>query len=204
MYPYIKLGSLHYPTYSILFKDSLPVTESYIKTLLHNFDNNDKLFEMVLSKFGFYEIITGNTNDLYTLFSEIYEENYEYYHELLVNYKKEYDYAIGNRRTVKRHDVGSNNKGGSRTNSYDDTSKEYDLPNRSINSGDGNLTSKNESNGGTSDEYTENGNNVYDSEVTNVYDNEFLDLKRKYLSQIRNVYSEFANKFSECFIHMYN
>ena len=62
------------------------------------------------------------------------------------------------------------------------------------------MSKRNESNSRSN---TDEGHSDYESDVVTTYDNEFLDLKRKYLNQIRNIYHEFALKFSDCFIHVF-
>ena len=44
---------------------------------------------------------------------------------------------------------------------------------------------------------------VRQSDTTTEFNNEFIDLKNKYMNQIRNVYREFAMKFKECFYQVY-
>ena len=204
MIPTIRLNDPYYPKYTIIFRDSLWVTKNRISEILSQFDGTDKLFEMVLSKYALYEIVLGDVFVLYDMFNDIYNEHSQYYKELLENYNKAYDYAIGNKRRTIRHDHSSNEKDSNRNASSTDINDEYDLPNKKVNTPEGYLTGRNKSNISDNSNYSEAGENDYDSEVSVIYDNEFLDLKRKYLAQIRNVYSEFAEKFNECFIKVFN
>lgn len=204
MIPTIRLNDPYYPKYTIIFRDSLWVTKNRITEILSQFDGSNKLFDMVLSKYALYEIVVGDVFVLYDMFNDIYNEYSQYYKELLENYNKAYDYALGNKRRTIRHDHSSNEKDGNRNSSSTDINDEYDLPNKQVNNPEGYLTGRNKNNISDNGSYSEANENDYDSEVSVIYDNEFLDLKRKYLAQIRNVYSEFAEKFNECFIKVFN
>ena len=116
----------------------------------------------------------------------------KYYAELLTNYTKQYDYALGNKKktTVSGTTIGHN----SSTDTSLDT--KYSLPNKiasnefptSKDSGSATVTGDN------------NGSNAETSETT--YDDEFLQLKKQYMEQIRDLYIEFANRFNDCFLHL--
>ena len=204
MIPIIRLSNTYFPYNTIIFRDSLPITENRIKYILIDFDGTDKLFDMVLSKYALYENIVGDIFTFYDMFKDIYNEHSQYYKELLENYNKEYNYALGNKRRTIRHDTSIGEKGSTRNNSSSDTNDQFDLPNKVVQNPEGYLTSRNKDTFAEAGNYHEDNEHTYDSEVSVIYDNEFLDLKRKYLAQIRNVYSEFAEKFNECFIKVFN
>lgn len=89
--------------------------------------------------------------------------------------------------TGKTKDSGSNSSTSTGDNTVTDTGD-----NTVTNTGDNTITDEGE----TSVSYT--------STITHTYNNEFLDLKKKYMEQIRNVYREFSEKFSDCFIHLFS
>lgn len=197
-------SDMYNPTYTIFYKDMLNIVGDDIKNILADFDNNQKLYDMIAARWGTYECVVGDVNLFVSIVKEIYDENKEYYKELLVNYQKEYDYATGNKRRFERHDNSATKKSGW---SYDDNSSSdshYDLPNKSVNDPEGYMTSKDKNVEVLDGKTGEDNTNNYDSTTVTTYDNEFLELKRAYLSQIRNIYHEFAEKFSECFMKVYN
>ena len=204
MIPVLIPGSVYAPSFSIFFKDMLGVIGDDVKILLHNFNNNDELYNILVSKFEYNECVVGDIDMFFNFIKDIYSENYQYYNELLVNYNKQYDYALGNKRTVSRTDSSTSNKTGWSHDENSRENKDYDLPNKKVDNPDGYMTSKSKSDDVLNGSSSEDAENTYNSSVTTTYDNEFLDLKRKYLAQIRNVYSEFANKFNECFMKVYN
>ena len=107
---------------------------------------------------------------------------------------------------MKRHDA-SHSEGTFDGDVTDDTTKsDYDLPNKVVDntSADGYMTGKSIDNVHQITDNENSKDSTYDSEITHVYDNEFLDLKKKYLEQIRNLYREFSAKFSDCFLHIYS
>ena len=166
------------------------------------------LFDEILEKYRYYEICNYDDNDVSVftqLMLDIFHEWKHYFIQLALNYYKEYDYAVGNRKRVMRSDKTTGNRDSSSANVTSDSNKTYDLPHKEVNdtTSKGYMTDRNDN-----DSTSENASNVqtegtFDSEVETIYDNEFLDLKRKYINQIRNVNDEFADKFSECFIHIF-
>lgn len=178
-------------------------------------DDVDGIFEAIASKYALCDINipTKGINQEYTaaevnvfLQDMFYILNLKrpYYVELIHNYQKEYDYATGNKRTTHRED--SWNKQGSTTNTVTSSGEhtEYELPNKVV--GDNYKATPNaiDSDTGSS---TNQGNNATittgSSDTVVTYSNEFLDLKRKYLSQLRNVYEEYADELKECFYLIY-
>ena len=195
--------------YTKLLKDvSTSVLDDIESTLDDEFSvtENVSMYDVFLSMYRYYEICDADETVFYQSVSDVYKQHINYYKELYDNYTKEYDYAIGNKRHMERHDVSHSERAGYTASTGSGTTREYDLPNKVVDSEDENgyLTGKNDNdtmeigNDGSSKDST------YDSEIVNTYDNEFLDLKKKYLQQIRNLFEEFAGKFSDCFIHLFS
>ena len=158
------------------------------------------------SMWNFYEICDSDVSVFRDCVIDVFNQNCDYYKELYDNYKKEYDYAVGNKRTMTRHDSSHSERTGYTASTGTGSTKEYDLPNKAVSesSENGYLTGKNESDNMEIGNDASNKDSTYDSEIVNVYDNEFLDLKKKYMQQIRNLFEEFAGRFSDCFIHLFS
>lgn len=110
-----------------------------------------------------HEINAETTTDFEIMFDSILAEWASYYNELLSGYFTKVDMLEGGKKT------GNN--------------KYYNLPNKQINEGKGNLSQVNE--------FTSTG-----------YDNS-LDQKAKYINLIRDVYRELAYRFTDLFIHIF-
>lgn len=128
-----------------------------------------------------------------------------YYNELIENYTKAYDYSTGNKKIVSREDHYTRN--GTTRNVGHDTGEQvnYDLPNKNVtpstyyNNPSEATTDKADTDNTTTIAHGSDGT----SSITTTYANEVLDLKRKYLAQIRNVYEEYADECKECFYLIY-
>ena len=166
--------------------------------------DTDSLYDMLFAVYSFYEIGDEDKLTFLLMMEHVISEYIDYYDELIGNYKKEYDYALNNKRVVTKSD--NLNMIGNTLISVDNKDKqtEYQLPNKVIDENyrstpsnivDTDNTTKNNK------DYTN--NTTRDSSTTTEFNNEFIDLKNKYLNQIRNVYREFAMKFKDCFYQVY-
>ena len=158
----------------------------------------------IKARFADYEMVEEDEDTLFNYFRDIFEEHYSYYANLLYNYRKDYDYATGNKRIVTRSD--NINIQGQRDIEGNDDSKhtDYELPNKVVDEdyeSTPSAISKDKSTSKTSNTY--NNDTSHSSSVETEYKNEFIDLKNKYLAQIRDVFREFANKFGLCFQLVY-
>lgn len=191
--------------YTKLLKDIDDEFIDQIQDSFNEFDEDDKLLDMFLRKYRYYEICDKEESVFVQCVRDVFYEYLDYYTELLTNYNKEYDYALGNKKTMTRTDTTESNKNGTVAAENDNVHREYDLPNKVVDasSEDGYLTAKDTNKGSSSASTEENNSSEYGSSIETVYHDEFLDLKRKYLNQIRNVYEEFADKFKDCFLHIY-
>lgn len=158
----------------------------------------------IKARFADYEMVEEDENTIFNYFRDIFEEHYSYYANLLYNYRKDYDYATGNKRVVTRTD--NINIQGQRDIEGNDDSKhtDYELPNKVVDENyesTPSAISKDKSTSKTSNTY--NNDTSHSSSVETEYKNEFIDLKNKYLAQIRDVFREFANKFGLCFQLVY-
>ena len=204
--------------YTMLFKDwlstnttepPLPVVtyRDLLKSELNNKYSNvdaNTLVKMLENVYNYYEIGTDEKFTMLLFLRDVFNEYGPYYNELIGNYNKEYDYAKNNKRVVRRNDT-LNIAGSSKLDNHTDgKNTEYVLPNKVT---DDNYESTpsgitKDVNDYKQDKVYDN-NTTRDSETETEFNNEFIDLKNKYLNQIRNVYREFAMKFKECFYQIY-
>lgn len=170
-----------------------------------------KLKGAIINKYALYDINipTKGVNKSYG-FDDIKEfvEDLEralwlkapYYNELISNYNKAYDYSTGNKRHTLREDSWERSGEKSSSGSSNGTHKEYELPNKVVAQDYQSTPSSIDTDNGTSSNSEEDSSTTTGtSETTVTYDNEFLDLKRKYLAQIRNIYEDYADEVKECF-----
>ena len=163
------------------------------------------LGEELTERFRYYEVCDEDATVFSQLIQDVFEEYKHYYIQLGINYYKEYDYATGNRRRTIRRDKSTGNRDSSSANMNNSSDKTYDLPHKEVSdtTAKGYMTDRTDR-----EDNTETASNVqtegsFDSDIEMIYDNEFLDLKKQYLNQIRNINDEFVNKFDECFLHIF-
>lgn len=167
-------------------------------------ERTEKLVNALKSVYNLYEIGGETEQTFMIMFMDTFNTWKDYYEERITAYEKQYDYTVGNRRrTIKTSGInttGTQNTNSSSNNKHTD----IELPNKQVTfdyEGYPNAISKDDSTDENSRAYDS--NTTLNDEVTTYFDDEFLDLKKKYLDQIRNIYLEFANKFKECFILIY-
>lgn len=191
-------------TYFKNIRDSM-IGKGQIKNGVMSDNDIGVLVFMIQSRFNDYDMIEENNTTIHNFFYDTFEENCVYYVQLLENYRKEYDYAQGNKRIVSRND--NINIEGHREINNDNNNKstDYELPNKVI---DDNYEStpsninKTDTKEKSTNDYDN--NTTHESQVVTEYKNEFLDLKNKYMNQIRDVLKEFASKFELCFQLVYD
>lgn len=157
--------------------------------------------------FNYYEIGSDEENHDYNysefanFLTNVCREYADYYKELINNYEKEYDYALNNKRVVTKQ--GALNISGNNTTSNTGSNTDYELPNKVIPENEYRNTPT------SITDNTNSGSKTYQNAIsrtstnTTEFNNEFIDLKNKYMNQIRNVYREFAMKFKDCFYQVY-
>lgn len=195
-----------YAKYTETFHDFLLLNPLFLDMTvgMSSQERTNKLKNALISEFNLYEI-GGETEEIFKImFADTFNQWKEYYEERITAYEKQYDYTLGNRRrTLKQSTIGtegSQDSTGSSTNKHTD----IELPNKQVSQdyeGYPNAINKDVGSDESHREY-ENETNLND-EVVTIFDDEFLDLKNKYLAQLRNIYLEFAKKFKECFILIY-
>lgn len=185
-------------------------TDEFLQQLFSDFDSSTNvpvsLYNVFESMYRFYEICDKDETIFIQCVRDVYLEHQNYYKELFDNYTKEYNYMTGNTRTMTRDDTSSGSHSRDNTDSGNTDRTEYDLPNKVVTptTATGYATSKNTENGSSTGHEEGERESEYHSTIIHTYSNEILDLKRKYIEQIRNVYREFASKFSDCFLHLFS
>lgn len=195
-----------YAKYTETFHDFLVLNPLFLGMTIRmsTEERIEKLKNALISEYNLYEI-GGETEEMFMImFADVFNQWKDYYEERISAYEKQYDYTVGNRRrTIKSSTIGTS---GSQDGNESSNNKHTDieLPNKVVSQdyeGYPNAINKDVASGNNHREY-ENETNL-DDEVTTIFDDEFLDLKNKYLAQLRNIYLEFAKKFKECFILIY-
>lgn len=153
-------------------------------------DKSAKIREAINSHWDMYEI-SGETIGEFQLFLlSVFNEYKAYYIELLNTYEKKFEWDTKGLTRVTNVDRNS-------TNTNNSTNLNVDLPNKQINASD---YFKYPSSGDKLD--TTNTIDGNETRTTTMNDN-FIFMKNQYMSQIKNLYREFALKFSDCFIHVF-
>ena len=166
---------------------------TYTETFLEFQENNPGLLERELELSsdtrtnGFIEVLTGRYNayeiacdneDLFLQYlKDTFKEHRAYYEELLDTYDKKYDIDDLNQRIVEA-EIEPNLEEHHIDLPRSDTTQEKP-------------TSKDISTGSS------------ESTTTTTDKMVLIDLKNRYMRQIRNVYNEFASRFDDCFLHIY-
>lgn len=189
-------------TYTKLFSTFLAENPTFLSSTL-SFSNADwatSLINAITEKWESYELCDtdfttdGNgDSDFKQYFRDIFLKFKPYYVEMLTNYLKSYDYSTGNKKSSTTH--GTNSGTASATDSATDTG--YALPNKL---GGAEYPSTKKTSTGTTGT---NNSGTADSTVDTTYQDEFIQLKNAYMSQIRDLFYEYAERFAPCFLHIF-
>ena len=195
-----------YAKYTQTFHDFLKDNPAFLDDVItfEDVERKEKLKIALTTEFNLYEI-GGETDEMFKImFEDTFKQWKDYYNERITAYEKQYDYTTGNkRRTMKSSFIGTEGTQNGNENS-DSKNTEIELPNKQVSEsyeGYPNAITKDENSINSHREY--NNETRLSDQVVTVFDDEFLDLKNKYLAQLRNIYLEFAKKFKECFILIY-
>ena len=144
--------SLTTAKYTKLFKDTISGGYPYwtmFRSKVRSVFGDEKLCDMILNMYRYNEIVDENLQVMGDLFNDIFDEYKDYYKELIDNYTKEYDYATGNKKITSRADTGSSSRTGTVGIMTTNVNREYDLPNKVVDSEseNGYLTGKDTSDG---------------------------------------------------------
>lgn len=157
------------------------------------------LTDMLYNVYEYYEV--GDDDEMFQFMLDTFCEYSTYYKEIIDNYSKEYQYELNNKRVVTKSDAL--NISGNNTTSGTGSNTDYELPNKVIPENQYRNTPTSITDNENSSSKTYQNATSRTSTNTTEFNNEFIDLKNKYMNQIRNVYREFAMKFKDCFYQIY-
>ena len=162
-------------------------------------DMASALTDMLYNVYEYYEV--GDDDEMFQFMYDTFCEYSTYYKEIIDNYSKEYQYELNNKRVVTKSDAL--NISGNNTTSGTGSNTDYELPNKVIPENQYRNTPTSITDNENSSSKTYQNATSRASTYTTEFNNEFIDLKNKYMNQIRNVYREFAMKFKDCFYQIY-
>ena len=192
VYPY------HYAKYTMQLRDVLKLYPTILDNL--HFDTEEdtnKFISMFKSKWAIYEIGGETIDEFQTFIENVFNEYKDYYEEMLRAYKTEINMLDGIKTNITF--VDTKNEETELHTEGDSENKQYGLPNKTTSTDY--MTSKDRVNTSGNEQYsgtTTRNNTINRSGGVNV-----IELKREYMNLIRNLYSEFADKFQKCFITLY-
>lgn len=157
------------------------------------------LTDMLYNVYEYYEV--GDDDEMFQFMLDTFCEYSSYYKEIIDNYSKEYHYELNNKRLVTKSDAL--NISGNNTTSGTGSNTDYELPNKVIPENQYRNTPTSITDNENSSSKTYQNATSRTSTYATEFNNEFIDLKNKYMNQIRNVYREFAMKFKDCFYQIY-
>lgn len=208
-----KINKAHYTT---LLKDISNNYRNAIRNILKEFDefiqdldNAENLevqfVDMFFYKYNYYEINDKDENLFCNCIEDVFYTHFNYYSQLAAAYYKKFDFTTANKRIVHREDSGSSSTSGSSSSSGNSENDTYGLPNKQVNTlKDGYLTNVEKSSDSNESSSERSGETSLESEVVTTYSDEYLDLKRQFIRQLRDLCGEFIDKFNECFLHVYS
>lgn len=169
--------------------------------VLSTTERSTMLKDAIRAMWGVWEIGGETIGEFEEFMLETLNEHRHYYEQMLDGYDREYDYETGLSDVTTSTTTGESDTTG--TSATNDKGIHVDLPNKQIDandiykypdSGDSNETSTNTIDSTTS---------KTTGEITRTYNARYLDLKRAYLNQVKDLYREYAERFSECFVHLF-
>ena len=152
--------------------------------------NCRKLTDMILEKFRLWEVFTLDESLFFVAMNDIFKRYKDYYGELITAYQTEINFLDGDKVTTNYE----NDNVLTPRAQYETVN--YDLP-RSQSNIDRPTTKM--SNGGVSGTDTTH----YEGETVRKGGN-VIELKKKYMDLLRNVFDEFAEKFRPNFIELFD
>lgn len=208
MIPGIEKVTLTKAKYTKLFSDISQDSKNEISTLCNTLQVpqgaiglNDMLYNM----YRYHEINDSDEEVFVQCVKDTFNEHIDYYKKLIEIYSNDITFNDILKKTTERNDTSDTSSSSTGTSTGENTTREYDLPNKQINpsSEDGYLTGKTKTNNEGTVTGSETRNNEYGSTITSKDNKEFIRVKNEYLAQIRNIVREFASRFDDCFLKVY-
>ena len=168
-----------YAKYSISFKEFYEEEPTWLGSnlIMSTTARTDFLINALKAMWDVYEISGENIGEFKLFLLDTFNLHKKYYEEMLDNYEKQFDFTTGLTRRSGNTSVQK--------------TINVELPNKSVDASDIYKYPDNaDKNDFTNDSWS------YDPAA-------FTKLKTQYMRQIRNLYNEFAMKFTDCFIHIF-
>lgn len=157
-------------------------------------ERTTKLVQMLINTYGIYEISGETEGEEKEFLIDVFGCYKDYYEEILDNYTKKFNFESGIINNSLTTHTKKNDGEDSNVNIH------VELPNKKIDANDYFNYPDN-----ADKEITTRGTSVTDTNTSSVTSNDkYIKLKNQYIRQIRNIYSEIALKFKECFIMLYD
>ena len=205
MIPRIPIATNKEAKYTKLFKDISDESVHLITTLMNTFGTSGELYNHVVARFRYYEICDEDEDIFVQCISDTFTEYKEYYTQRLTAYNNDISFTDILKRISSRTDGSTSHEEGSASGTGSGTNKEYNLPNKLIDpqNENGYLSNKDTTDTSTSGSDERDRESEYTSETETKDNRDFISLKEQYLKHIRDIYEEFAEKFKDCFLHIY-
>ena len=163
-------------------------------------DIADKIITMLEDLYWNHEIAYEDDDDFLNSLLHKLNSYKDYYLELITAYQVQINMLDGNKTVITRQ--GSSSGTSSSENEGSSRNEDYNLPNKTINEGLGNLSSANKgtnANSGSSEESGE-----YEESITTIGAANVIDLKKKYLDIIHNYIYDWCEHCKVCFLGIYS
>lgn len=159
----------------------------------------NKLVNELRHLYRYWEICDEDNDVFLTLLKDKILSYKDYYLEMLTTYQTQINFLDGRKTTISSY--GSSNASNTGSSTSSTTNQDYLLPNKTINSGKGNLSQQNENSNMSGS--TNTGNSSYADTKTVTGDVDVVEAKQKMLKLIRNLYYEWAKKCEDCFMGIF-
>lgn len=206
--------------YTITLDDALKIDSTLLDDIqMSTSQRTTELRNHIIAQWGIYEI-AGETMQEFRVFIKYkFREYVEYYEKLLDAYETEIDWLDGDKETLSTelHNDGDSTYTPTvetttvSTPRVETTETITDLP-RSTSSEDRPRAKTNTSHTGTdtvTQSYTPNDGNVTERHYDTTYESERkkgnkVDLRENYYKKLRDIYHDFSDRFSPCFLHLFD
>ena len=165
-------------------------------------EQTNKMKEIFLARWDIYEI-GGETIPLFKRFlTNNFNKHKDYYQELIDDYENKINYLDGITSTEGVSYTDSSNGSVSKARIGTENIDVIDLPNKQTTNNY--VSQKNNTSESISETNTYDDSKAGNKIITRNGDVNILEQKIKYQKYLRNIYLEFAERFKDCFVMIYN
>lgn len=169
--------------------------------VLSTTERSTMLKDAIRAMWGVWEIGGETIGEFEEFMLETLNEHKHYYEQMLDGYDREYDYETGLSDVTTSTTTGETDSTGNSATT--EKGIHVDLPNKQIDADDIYKYPDSGDSTDTNINTTDNVTSKSTGEIIRTYNARYLDLKRAYLNQVRDLYREYAERFSECFVHLF-